>query len=246
MNETVNRKYIFVVAAVVVVVLVGGALLRPKKAIPDLPSPSETASLQARVRRDELRETASFFAQRAEVLAQNVIHDPEHDTSAVAWEREGEVLTTRAAGSQSYDSPLLVGEGNAGRPPSTRLSALNAGQWLLVVGRTSENQVLWAPALYGGTRQTTCSGEAYRELIVNAPLDSALSGAAAFDLDGAVAGVVANCDGSYHLISAASISSLLNAFGTVERRIATSYGFQVADVSDDAKRASSQLNLDCL
>ena len=98
MNDTVNRKYVLILAAIAAVLLIAGNLLKPKKAEPEPPSPSETASLQARIRRDELSETASYFAQRAQALGPNVIYDRGHQASAVAWGKAGQVLTTRSPG----------------------------------------------------------------------------------------------------------------------------------------------------
>ncbi|MEO8126930.1 MAG: hypothetical protein ABI822_07545, partial [Bryobacteraceae bacterium] len=235
MNESVSRKYIVVLALLAGAVLVAGALLKPKAPAPEQPSPSETASLQARVRREDLGDTASFFEKQAQTLAPSVVYDKPHNSSAVAWAQSGQAITTRSADAESLDPPLVLIRHNAGTPPFVRADNQQAGRWLLIVGRTADGQILWTPAVYGGTRQTTCAGETYRELTVNARLDSALSGAGAFDLDGLLVGLVANCDGSYHLISAASIPTLLTTFETAEKKIETTYGFHVGDLSAAAK-----------
>lgn len=239
MNDTVNRKYVLVLGALAIAVLAVGTLLRPKKLTPEPPSPSETASLQARVRRDELGETASYFAQRAQALSRDVVYDLEHESSAVAWEKAGQVLTTAGPGTESFNPPLSLSVRDTGKPPVARPTDRNTGRWFLIVGRTADGQLLWTPAVYGGTRQTICGDEKYSELIVNARLDSALSGAGAFDLDGVLVGIVANCDGTYHLVSVASVPSLLQNFATSERKIEFSYGFHAAELNTDAKRLFS-------
>ena len=76
MKDSVDRKYVIVLGAVALLILVGGAFLRPKKAAPQPPSPSESAALQSRIQRDDLAETASYLAQRAQVFAQHVLYDP--------------------------------------------------------------------------------------------------------------------------------------------------------------------------
>ena len=54
MKDSVDRKYVIVLGAVALVILVGGAFLRPKKGAPQPPSPSESATLQSRIQRDDL------------------------------------------------------------------------------------------------------------------------------------------------------------------------------------------------
>lgn len=234
MNDTVNRKYILTLAALAATILVAGAFLKPVKAIPDPPSPTEMASLQAAVRRKDLGDTASYFAQRAQSLSENVIYDRLHESSSVAWEKRGQVLATHTEGSESPTPPLFVTSGDAGNLP-TRSREPEPGHWLLIVGRTDDNQVLWTPAIYGGVRQTRCSGETFRELVVNARVGKELSGAGAFDLDGVLVGFVANCDGAYHLVSISDISSLLQAFQKPARKIESVYGLVVEKMNAVSK-----------
>jgi hypothetical protein len=236
MKESIDRKYMLVLASLAVLVLIGGAFLRPRKALPQPPSPSETATLQARLQRDELAQTASYLAQRAQAVGQHVLYDPDHDSSAVVWEKPGQVLTTSGPAAGRLDPPLLMLSRDTGSPPPARPAAQSASRWLLIVGRTANGQPLWTPAIYGGIRQSTCSGGSYNELVVNARLDGALSGAGAFDLDGALHGIVAPCNGAFHLISVGSVSRLLESFNTVERQIRSTYGFAAGELSDDAKR----------
>lgn len=233
MNDTVSRKYILILAGLSVASLIIGAFLRPKKFTPEPPSPSEMASLQERVRREQIGEMAAYFAKRAQAVAKYVVYSPENGSSAVAWQQDGQVLTTRATGPDSLE-PLLVGpSANVSKPSSTRDPA--AGGWILIVARTREDQLLWTPAVFGGSKPSKCNGETYRELIINARLGSAMSGAGVFDLDGALIGVVANCSSAYSPVSAESIPSLLKAFGGAGRRLEATYGFQVEQLNDSSK-----------
>ena len=238
MKDSVDRKYVIVLGAVALVILVGGAFLRPKKGAPQPPSPSESATLQSRIQRDDLAETASYFAQRAQVLAKHVLYDPNHGSSAVVWENSAQVLTTSGPKPGLFDPPLLLRmrERDSETAPPAHAAEQNASRWLIVVARTANDRLLWTPAIYGGTRQSTCSGGDYNELVVNVPLDAALSGAGAFDLDGILHGIVAPCDGTFHLISVASIARLLQTFSTPERQIRTTYGFAASELDSAAKR----------
>jgi serine protease Do len=120
--------------------------------------------------------------------------------------------------------------------PPTHAAEQNASRWLIVVARAANDRLLWTPAIYGGTRQSTCSGGDYNELVVNVPLDAAWSGAGAFDLDGILHGIVAPCEGTFHLISVASIARLLQTFSTPERQISAAYGFAASELDSAAKR----------
>lgn len=236
MRDSVDRRYMVVLGVVAVLILVGGALLRPKKVPPQPPPPSETATLQSRVQRDELAQTVSYLAQRAQVLAQHVMYDPGHDSSAVVWDKSGQVLTTAGPHPGRFDPPLLLLMRDGETPPPARAAEQSASRWFIIVGRTAHDRLLWTPAINGGTRQSTCSGGDYNELVVNAPLDAGMSGAGAFDLDGTLHGIVAPCDGTFRLISVTSVPQFLRRFSTPDRQIGSTYGFDASELDAAAKR----------
>ena len=236
MNNSVSRKYILVLAALAMLILVVGALFRPKKITAAQPSPSETASLQARVRWEELGETAAFFAHRAQAFGRSVVYNQEQASSAVAWEKPGQVLTTGAQITSATSWPVSVKTIDAGTPPIARPTEQAAGRWVLIVGRTVEGQLLWSPAVYGGTKRSTCEGEGFTELISNARIDRGFSGAGVFDLDCQLVGIVAPCGADLPVISVASVQPLLKAFHTPERRIRAAYGFEVEELDADGRR----------
>jgi PDZ domain len=235
MKDSVDRKYVTVLGAVALLILIGGAFLRPKKFAPQPPPPSESATLQSRIQRDDLAETASYLGQRAQVFAQHVLYDPDHGSSALVWEKSGQVLTTPGPKTGVFDPPLLLRPRASETGPPKRATEQNAG-WLIVVARSANDRLLWTPAIYGGNRQSTCSGGDYDELVVNVPLDAALSGAGAFDLDGTLHGIVAPCDGTFHLISVASIPRLLLTFSNPKKQIRATYGFSASELDSAAKR----------
>ena len=236
MKDSIDRKYIIVLATVAALILIGGTLLRPKKAAQQPPSPSETATLQARLQRDDLTQTVSYLAQRAQFIAQYVAYDPDHDSSAVIWERSGQVLSTAGPHPGLFDPPVFLLVRNGEMPPPARSAQPSASRWLIIVAKSASGQLLWTPAIYGGTRQSTCSGGGYDELIVNAPLADGLSGAGAFDLDGTLHGIVAPCDGAFRLISVTSVSRLLRTFNSPERKMRSTYGFAAGELDAAAKR----------
>ena len=80
---------------VAVIILAGGAALRPKKPVAPQPSPAERANLERSVKREELKEMASIFADRAASVARYMIFLPERNTSGVWWGPQ-KVLTAPA------------------------------------------------------------------------------------------------------------------------------------------------------
>ena len=237
MKDSVDPKYMVVLAIVAVLILVGGALLKPKKAVPEPPSPSETATLQARIERDDLAATASYLAQRAQFLARYILYERDRNASAVVWEKSGQILTTAGAHPGLFDPPLLLlTRDSETPPPPPRASELNAkSRWLTIVGRTANDRLVWTLGIYGGSRQSTCSGVVYEELVVNAPLDGGLSGAGAFDLDGTLHGIVAPCDGMFRLVSVTSVSEFLRTFNSPGAKIRSTYGFAGIELDNAAK-----------
>ena len=225
-----------VLAALAIVILAGGAVFRPKKAEPEPPAPSETAYLQTRVRREELGQTASYFAQRAEMLAQYVFYDAPHRASSVVWARAGQALTISGGDAEGPEPPMLLTVRQTGSPPATRPIEQNAGHWLIVVGRTPTGQLLWTPAIFGGVEQGACDGEPYTELVTNTRLEANFLGAGVFDLDEILVGVVGRCQGSYHLISVASVPALLDAFERPERQLRRVFGLTVVEAGDEIRQ----------
>jgi hypothetical protein len=234
MKETAPRKYILILAGIALGILVGGAALRPKKPVVQQPSPSETASLQRRLRREELRTTAAFYAERVSSVGRQVVYLPERDASGVAWERPGQVLTVpemRVPG-----PPLVVVPAGAAQVPPAALSGPSrAGRWLLLVARAPDGQPVWTAALEGGSRPSLCEDAPYKEVIVNTPLSSAFLGAGAYDLDGALAGVVARCGETFHVISSDSILSMLRLFDAPQQKLHAAFGVRAQPLNDEMR-----------
>ncbi|MES1262333.1 MAG: PDZ domain-containing protein [Acidobacteriota bacterium] len=208
MNQTIDRRYLVALAILAALVLTGGSLLRPeKKSAVDQPSSSEIASLQRAVRGDELERLAGTLSERASAASRYVIYLPGDETSGVLWDVAGGVATPGGPGRLL----TLTGSGSRVSPPALARSRAGEAQWLLIVGRSAESKPIWSAALGGGSYAAACDGVGYRERVVNVPLGRELLGAGVFDLDGALAGIVCQCQNTYHVVSSGSIGELLKA-----------------------------------
>jgi hypothetical protein len=234
LNETLSRKYILILSAVSAVVLAGGAALRPAKPAPEQPSPSERANLQRMVRREELKEMASLFAERASALATSVVYLGDRKVSGVLWGATGQALTTGSGESDALLAavPLLSTE----TPPSIVAAESIGGRWLLIAGRSSDHKLVWTVSMDGGSRGAECEGTPYRELVVNTPLSDDLAGAGVFDLDGALAGIVMRCGAAHHVAAAAGIPGLLKSLEAFDKRLQSRYGVRVTPLDEKASQ----------
>lgn len=239
MPDTLNRKYVLALCGVALAILALGVWLRPEKAAPKPPSPSETANLQRLVRREELRNMGSFFAEKAGALADHLRFVPETGASGVYWGRLGQIL------SAGRDLPLEAVQTNATPvPPEQALVEAQGGRWVLLVWIEAEQKQLeWTAGIDGGRRVSTCDGVSYRELIVSTALTPTMRGAAVFDLDGVLIGLVAQCDGALHVVSAPSLKPLLDGFAEPVKRLHAKHGVAAIPQTDPEGLLISEVSL---
>ena len=187
---------------------------------------------------EELRRMASFFADRATLFGRQVVYLPEHQSSGVVWGGNGQVLSADGSENNS-DEPLFTEQVDSAKPisPVSITGESDEGRWLVIVGHSGPGEGLtWSTSFDGGHISSPCGGVAIRELIVGTQLTSALTGAAVFDVDGFLAGIVARCDNTYRVISSASIPSLLQALDTPERKTLARWGFEAKALDEPARK----------
>lgn len=222
MKETIDRKYVLALAAVAFGILVIGSALRPRKELPQPPSPSETARLQELVRREDFRRMANYLAERAGAVSQYVIYISDRESSAVAWEGDGQVLTT------GRDVPLTTVKTTLPQPRPPTSDAGMTGHWVVIVGRSPDEQRIWTGALVAGQQTASCDGLPYGELLVNAPISSTFRGAGVFSLDGELTGIVIRCEEETHIASIRSAKELLAAVTAPVERLRREHGIQTS------------------
>lgn len=228
MDAVADRRYIAILAALAAAILIVGSSLRPAKSVA-VPTPSETVALRRRVQREDLRDMASYLASRSQDASRHVIAI-EHGRSAVNFGAPGQML---APGEPGNPAPLVLLPAPGPMPIPPFPSVLHGERWTVMVGRRTAGDPLWRAALNSGRQPAECRGVAIEELILNAPLTGLPLGSALFDLDGMLAGVIADCGDTRTAVSAVSIPKLLDAFRDPAVRFLPLYGFEAVPTGDD-------------
>ena len=228
MKQTISGKYLAILALTAAGILFVGSRYRPRQAEHAVPSPTETALLQERVRRDQAAGIGQYLASRAAELADQVVFLPSNGTSGVRYQSPTKILTVDGS-DELLEPALLVTEiPSAKRPAPIASSQRNPDNWVLVIGRSSADEPLWTAVIQGVKETAKCNDAAYRELVLNVTLDKSFAGAGAFDLDGSLVGIAMPCGGTLHIVSIESVPDLLATTASPDRAFAEKFGFRTA------------------
>jgi hypothetical protein len=227
--ENVSRpKYIFALAAISGAVLAIGGVLRPAKQAPQL-SVRET-ELQRYTQRRAPQEMTSYFVDAASRTA------PYIASGGVGWDEDGLIVAARGktVAPLELNSPQLpfVTARIAGplkpTPAMRRLAAeLDMGEWLIQVLEAPNTQPIFVPGVFGGYLTNMCGGLNLRELVINAPLRI---GAAVFDTDARLAGVVVNCGERLAAVSVGEIEARLKEARGLHSQLISRLGMRLEPV----------------
>jgi hypothetical protein len=106
-----------------------------------------------------------------------------------------------------------------------RLAAeLTVGEWLIQVLEGPDTQPVFVPGVFGGYVTSMCDGLNLRELVINAPLRI---GAAVFDTDARLTGLVVTCGERLAAVSAGEIESRLREAETLPSRLIARLGMRL-------------------
>ncbi len=232
MKETINGKYLAILALTAAGILFVGGRYRPRQA-ETAPSPTETASLQQSVRRDQAAGIGQYLANRAAELADQAVFLPSRGTSGVRYESATKVVTVDGSG-ERIEPALMVAEiSSSVKPAPVLVSQRNPDHWVLIVGRSSKDEPLWTAAMQGVKETAICNDVTYQQLVLNVTLDRSFAGAGAFDLDGRLAGIVMPCGGALHVVSIGSVPDLLAKSTDPDRAFTEKFGFRAAPLPHD-------------
>ncbi len=235
MKETLSAKYLIILALVAAGILLVGARLRPRGTVPAPPSPTETALLEQRVRREQAAGIGHYLATRAAELAEQVVFLSSRGTSGVRYELANQILTV--AGPAELVEPLLIVDQSATavEPALPATARWNPDGWVLLIGRSTSDQPTWAAGIEGASRNTDCAGVSFEERVLNVGIDPSFAGGGAFNLNGELLGVLMPCAGTIHIVSTASIPSLLAASSGPGREFIRTFGFRSKPLPDSWK-----------
>jgi hypothetical protein len=230
-------QYIGTLALAAAGILLVGTALKPAKEAPQIVIADP--ELERMRQRRTIEAANEWFAETARRVRTRMVTVRETGATGVLWDANGAVL---ASGSQPVDSHVHVTlEGDAVgvavverstpeyplmllRMEATQLAApqhapaLTPGRWIVVVWPSG-----FLPATYGGLRQGSC-GQA---ILATVPLVSVPSGAAAFDLSGALAGFAVRCGDHTEVLPVQELERFVERAGSVEGRILSRFGMRL-------------------
>ncbi len=230
MKETLSKTYLLILALAAASILFIGVRFQPRKAEAEPVSPTETASLQERVRRDQAAGIGQYLAGRAAELADQAVFLPDRKTSGVRYKAPTKILTPGDPTPLVEPVLILAETSKAALPAAVPRSQRNPDSWILIIGRSAQDRPLWAASIHGTIHPSVCDGVSYQELILNIALDQSFAGAGAYDLDGGLLGIVMPCDGSLHIVSIGSVPDLLAVSSGLDRQFVERFGFRAAAI----------------
>ncbi|MEO7273273.1 MAG: PDZ domain-containing protein [Vicinamibacterales bacterium] len=244
-----NPRYVVTLAVVSGLILIIGWLARPHE-LPDRPPPvpsvTELEQLARRAERRALEDSADFFRAAVRKVETSIVRFPDERRSGMVWNNAlivtgalpaaaGDALAITAGGvrydvtiaAASPDVPVAAvrpAKAVSGVVAAPRAEALPApGNWVLAVWRTASGS-MFAAGHFRNAVPTSCAGMAIPELASSVALDDAMIGGGLFDLDGALLGLVARCDGRVVAIAVEAIQGLMERTGSVEQLVAARFG----------------------
>lgn len=232
---SVSRRYLATLALAAFAILSVGLLIRrrllPTDRSPATP-PSEASALQQLTQEGQLRRMSQFLAERVSAVAPQVEYRPEAGAAGVRWGGDI-VLSTlpgrplvalRASPADSARPPIIVAAGDSVRR-----------DWVLVVGRRADGQLLSAAGLAGGRLIRRCAGRDVEEYVLGIPLHDHFAGGGLFDVSGRTLGVVVRCAGGVAAIPAREVTRLLADTGSASQRARDAYGLLLAPLDERAR-----------
>jgi hypothetical protein len=111
-------------------------------------------------------------------------------------------------------------------PGSLPQASPQPGSPILLVTPSSQGLPLWMDTTSAGKAAATCYETSVERWLLASPLSPSFDAGAAFDLDGRLVGIVAECEGRLSLVTPASFTALEPA--RLAMKLRTSAGFRVA------------------
>lgn len=262
-TQSLNRKYVALLAFVACVILIIGWLVRPRD-VPQspaaVPSDSELQQLARRAQRRSLEDMTSYFAGVAADLRASLAYLPSSKITGIAWS-ETEIVTgpmrldgRATAVKVDIDSravetlPRVYGgqlplaalhlTGTSRLKASRRAASLpEVGDWMVAAWQTG-GQPAFAAANYRQVAETACGLWPARELVSSLSLTRAMAGGGIFNMDGELLAMILPCDSRIAAIAPTSVDEILRLADTIEQRLLAEYGVLFAPLSENEARSA--------
>jgi len=256
-----RNRYAAVLAAVAVGILIVGYWLRPNAKPLSQHSDNvsvtraELENLQQLVRRNNLRNLSTSFANVAEGTIAHVIAVQPWGVNAVLIPDDGLIIA------KQLDAPprlLSIASGNTTHPlrpsswvpgvpfatakfdaagllsPATLSDSTPAmGGWIVVVANGVFGQTLLSPGIYNGVAPDNKCGPHIRyRLLTTVPLNQSHVGGGLFDLTGALQGLVLPCDDGPVAVPVSEVKRAIASVNSSGGTLLARYGMRIGSSAD--------------
>jgi S1-C subfamily serine protease len=215
-----KKRYGILLAIIAATILIIGMLFKPRQIDHTSPESSRVEALRQDVntlrelaQRNTLRTTSSRFSSMARDDA-HFLYPSSDGRTALLWSSKTLLLdraTLSSDGMRISENgkvlpatstvwgvglPFTLYQATAldAAPPNTlKVEDLEPGTWM-IVDTLGSNGLEFVTGMYSGTSKTTCDGEDYDTILLNAPFDPRFDGSGMFGIDGNLVAVLAQCD----------------------------------------------------
>jgi S1-C subfamily serine protease len=266
-EDSLNPRYVAVLAIIAGLILLIGTLLKPSVEIQQLQqqpvSQTELVRLRRAAQKTTLENMARYFSEVAGEFSARVVRLPRLEASGLVWDDYGGIVAATPGGwvPSAMD---LIGPNGGAIPVVTRIGGphlpvlflqapvntalpqgnyrtaetLRAGEWVLAIARQPSGGFIFTPGWYTGRVTTPCGEFAFERVSTDQSYSANMLGGGLFDMDGALLGLIVECDGSYVAMSVEDITSALGEENSLSSQLLYRYGMKTETLSDDALRGS--------
>jgi len=258
-SQRSQRQYVAILAAISAGILLVGSQLRPRESDDVSVTQAELLRLQSLAQRQNLQRLTDYFSGVADTAAPSVVWLEGLERSGVVWGDAGLIVTAAPeerpagpisamwVGGQTRVEPEVM---SAAYPVATlearaydRLqnafradpAATQQGAWVVHVTASQGGEHLIAPGHLEGVVRQTCGDVGVLSVETNLPLSEESLGGGVFDIDGALLGLVIECDEGPTIVDPSGIDGILEAAESFHGRIVRRYGMRLTPLDPQTK-----------
>ena len=268
-EETLNPRYIAILAIIAGLILLIGTLLKPltetEQPQQQPVSQTELVRLRRAGQKTTIENMSRYFSEVAGEFSAQVVRLPLLEASGLVWDDYGGIVTA-APGGWAPSAMDLVVPGGGAIPVVTRIGGphlpvvflqapvntalpqgryrpaetLRTGEWVLAIARQPNGDFIFTPGWYTGRVATRCGEITLQRISTDQSYTANMLGGGLFDMDGALLALIVHCGDSYAAMSIDDITTTLGAENPLESQLLYRYGMKTRPLAEDALRASFQ------